>query len=128
MRNGSSPNILFAGFVEDIELYFRGTDIFLNPVTEGGGIKTKLVEALGNNLTSVSVRNGAIGIDPAWCNGKLLICADDDWEAFVDLILQARAVTADTPPLYFEHFYWGTTTHKAAEFILTNPSPSNPAP
>jgi polysaccharide biosynthesis protein PslH len=113
-----TPNILFAGFVEDIEVYFRGADIFLNPVTEGGGIKTKLVEALGNNLTSVSVRNGAMGIDPSWCNGKLLVCEDGEWDVFVELILKARAVTADTPPLYFEHFYWGTTTRKAAEFIM----------
>jgi hypothetical protein len=121
IRNGAHPNMLFAGFVEDIEVYFRGTDIFLNPVTEGGGIKTKLVEALGNNLTSVSVRNGAIGIDPSWCNGKLLVCGDGEWEAFAELISRAKTVVADTPPLYFEHFYWGTTTRKAAEFIMTNP-------
>ena len=117
-RNGIYPNMIFAGFVEDIDLYFRGADIFLNPVTEGGGIKTKLVEALGNNLVSVSVRNGAIGIDPAWCNGKLLICEDHQWEDFVGLLVKARTVSADTPPVYFEHFFWGYTTKKAAEFIM----------
>ncbi len=121
VSGGHYPNILFAGFVDDIETYFRGTDIFINPVTQGGGIKTKLVEALGNNLTSVSVRNGAMGIDPAWCNGKLLICADDDWEAFVELIIKAGAIRADTPSVYFEHFYWGYTTRKAFEFIRKPP-------
>jgi polysaccharide biosynthesis protein PslH len=118
ISNGSYPNLIFAGFVDDIETYFRGADLFLNPVTEGGGIKTKLVEALGNNLTAVSVRNGAMGIDPAWCNGKLTICGDDEWEVFADLIIKARAVRADTPPVYFEHFYWGYTTRRAAGFIM----------
>jgi hypothetical protein len=111
------PNVIFAGFVDDIDPYFRAADIFLNPVVEGGGIKTKLVEALGNNLTAVSVRNGAIGIDPAWCNGKLLICDNNDWEAFVDLILEAAKVKTVIPPVYFEHFYWGYSTKRAAAFI-----------
>jgi len=113
----SYPNVVFAGFVEDINTYFRGADVFINPVIEGGGIKTKLVEALGNNLTSVSVRNGAIGIDPGWCGGKLLICQDHDWEGFTDLVTAASTLQADTPPVYFEHFYWGYTTQRAAEFI-----------
>lgn len=115
------PHVLLVGFVEDIDVYFKGADVFLNPITEGGGIKTKLVEALGNNLTSVSVRNGAIGIDPAWCNGKLLVCEDHAWEAFANLVIQAKDVKTDTPPLYFEHFYWGMTTKRAAEFIINPP-------
>jgi glycosyl transferase family 1/glycosyl transferase family 4 len=117
---GSYPNVIFAGFVADIDAYFKGADIFINPVIQGGGIKTKLVEALGNNLTAVSVRNGAIGIDPAWCNGKLLISEDHDWEQFVKLIRKAGAVKTAIPSLYFEHFYWGYTTREAAAFIEGN--------
>ena len=117
ISEGGHPHCIFAGFVEDIDLYFRGSDVFLNPIIEGGGIKTKLVEALGHNLTSVSVRNGAIGIDPAWCNGKLLICEDGDWEAFTALVLAAAQLKGDVSPLYFDHFYWGNTTRKAAAFI-----------
>src|SRR5690606_21675523 len=36
-------NVVFAGFVDDITPYYLGADIFLNPVSDGGGIKTKLV-------------------------------------------------------------------------------------
>jgi hypothetical protein len=115
---GAHANLIFAGFVDDIDLYYRGTDVFLNPVTEGGGIKTKLVEALGNNLTAVSVRNGAMGIDPAWCNGKLLIGEDHEWEIFAELIQKALQVRGDISPLYFDHFYWGTSTKRAADFIM----------
>jgi hypothetical protein len=103
--------------VEDIDVYFRGSDVFINPVTEGGGIKTKLVEALGNNLAAVSVRNGAVGIDPAWCGGKLLVCGDGDWEGFVGLVIAAREVKGEIPEEYFRRFYWGYTTKRAAEFI-----------
>ena len=111
------PNILFAGFVDDIDLYFRGADIFLNPITEGGGIKTKLVEALGHNLTAVSASSGAIGINPAWCNGKLLIGEDGDWAAFTALILQAGEIKKDVPPQYFDHFYWDNITRRTVAFI-----------
>ena len=82
-------NIIYAGFVDDIAVYFRGVDVFINPVTDGGGIKTKLVEGLGYNLNAVSTENGAIGVDPNICNGKLLITENNDWEGFSSKMLQA---------------------------------------
>jgi hypothetical protein len=91
--------------------------LFINPVTEGGGIKTKLVEALGYNLNAVSTRSGAIGVSPDWCNGKLLLCEDDDWHSFARLIQEAAYLKADLPTVYFDHFYWGYSTQKAAQFI-----------
>jgi glycosyltransferase involved in cell wall biosynthesis len=117
LQNGRHPNLLFAGFVPDIQSYFQGADLFLNPVVDGGGIKTKLVEALGNNLTAVSVANGAEGVDPAWCNGKLLVCGNGDWEGFADLIQAGLQIEAEIPPVYFEHFYWGNIARRAAEAL-----------
>lgn len=122
LSQGKYPHVSFAGFVKDIDSYFRAADVFLNPIVDGGGIKTKLVEALGSNLNAVSVENGAIGIDPAWCNGKLLICDNHDWEAFARLTVQAADVKADIPEVYFEHFYWGNSTKKAAAFIKKAPA------
>jgi glycosyltransferase involved in cell wall biosynthesis len=116
ISNSEYENMIIAGFVDDIRMYFMGSDIFLNPVEEGGGIKTKLVEALGDNLNVVSTRNGAVGVDPAWCNGKLLI-SGGDWIDFSKLVVKASTIKADIPPLFFEHFYWGYITRKAAEFI-----------
>jgi glycosyltransferase involved in cell wall biosynthesis len=113
----SYPNIIFAGFVDDVSIYFKAADIFLNPITEGGGIKTKLVEALGYNLNAVSTMQGAIGINTDWCNGKLLICANDDWVSFTELVIKSSKYEADVLPAYFEHFYWGYSTKKAAAFI-----------
>jgi hypothetical protein len=112
----SHPNVLFAGFVDDITPYFKGCDVFINAINEGGGIKTKLVEALGYNLNAVSTTHGAIGIDPAICRDKLQI-TDDMANGFVKKIVQLAGYTADTPPEFFDHFYWDNIAQKAARFI-----------
>jgi polysaccharide biosynthesis protein PslH len=111
------PNIIIAGFVDDISVYFKGADVFLNPIIEGGGIKTKLVEALAYNINAVSTRHGAIGIDPGWCADKLQVCDDNDWNSFCELIIRSSAYNGDIPEIYFQHFYLGYIIKKAAEFI-----------
>jgi len=115
--DGNYPNVVMAGFVEDVNMYFKSADVFLNPITQGGGIKTKLVEALGFNCNAVSTINGAIGVDPSLCNGKLAIVADDDWVGFVQQVVKASAVSNDIGPEYFQHFYWGYSCERAARFI-----------
>lgn len=111
------PNVQIAGYVDDIGLYLKGCQLFLNPVLQGGGIKTKLVEALANNLNAVSTANGALGIDPALCNGKLLICPDNDWGAFAKSIRQSIKMKADTPQAFYDNFYWNNIAERAAKFI-----------
>lgn len=117
----NTPNLVIAGFVKDIDPYFRGSDIFLNPVISGGGIKTKLVEALGNNMNAVSVENGAEGIDPAICGGKLMITGNNNWPAFVKAVLQLSSLQKDIPASFYRHFYWGTITANAAESLRCSP-------
>lgn len=111
------PNTIFAGFVDDITLYLKGSDIFLNPITEGGGIKTKLVEALGFDMNAVSFASGALGVDPALCNGKLAVVSDADSDQFGSAIIQLSNVTRPVPPTFFDHFYWGNIVRKAIGFI-----------
>ena len=119
LKNFKDKNIIYAGFVEDINLFFKGADIFLNPVITGGGIKTKLVEALGNNLTSVSCRSGAFGIPTNVAEGKLTVVADFDWEAFSDAVFSAT-IEANISTSFFNHFYWGNIAAKAANIIAGN--------
>ena len=110
-------NIIIVGFVDNISVYFKGADIFLNPTIEGGGIKTKLVEALGYNLNAVSTKNGAIGVDPAICNGKLVVHQDNDWVGFAESVIRLSKVKATIDDRYFEHFYWGNIVRTAVGFI-----------
>jgi len=117
VSDGNHPGIRVLGFVDDLELYLSGCQVFLNPVNSGGGIKTKLVEALAYGLNVVSSENGAIGVDPGLCNGKLIVCRDGDWRAFADAIFPAAETETETPVDFYNHFYWGNITGRAARFI-----------
>lgn len=109
-------NIIYAGFVEDIDLYFKGSDIFINPVMDGGGIKTKVVEALGNDLSVISTQSGAIGIPPEITGDKMYIVENEDWDRFSDLI-KTIDPGERIPTVYFDHFFWGKIVAKAAAAI-----------
>ncbi len=109
-------HLIYAGFVDDISVYFKGADIFINPVTDGGGIKTKVVEALGADLSVISSRSGAIGIPADITGDKMKVIADNDWEEFASEI-RSLNTNASLPQSFFEHFYWGNIAAKAAEWI-----------
>lgn len=114
--NYKERNIIYAGFVDDINLYFKGCSLFINPVLDGGGIKTKLVEALGYNLSVISTASGATGIPVELTGGKLKILNESDWLVFAKEIINANEET-NTPPAYFKHFYWGNIAQKAATAV-----------
>jgi polysaccharide biosynthesis protein PslH len=111
--NYKDKNIIYAGFVDDINLYFKACDIFINPVIDGGGIKTKVVEALGNDLSVISTQSGAIGISPEITGHKMYIVEDNDWAGFSNFIKTINPAEI-IPAAFFDHFYWGKIAAKAA--------------
>ena len=111
-----SKNIIYAGFVEDINVYFKGADIFINPVTDGGGIKTKLVEALGSGMIAISTRSGAIGVPQSITGNKLIVVEDYDWIGFTNAIGKTQAHEI-IPPTFFGHFYWGFIAENVAAIL-----------
>ena len=117
LKQYADQNIIYTGFVEDISLYFKGVDIFINPVTDGGGIKTKLVEALGSNLNVVSTINGATGVDENLCNGKLLLSENADWLGFAENMRRAIHITQPVTQQFFNIFYWDNIAKKAARVV-----------
>ncbi len=118
LKNYADKNIIYAGFVDDITVYFKGADIFINPVIEGGGIKTKMVEALGYNTKVISTSNGSIGVTEAETAGQLTIVADNDWKNFAIKMIQAASEPAgNIPDSFYTKFYWGNIANKAYEFI-----------
>lgn len=100
-------NIIHAGFVNDIDTYFKGADIFLNPVQSGGGIKTKMVEAIAFGTTVIATNSGAAGIDQSVCGEKLVTVNDNDWEGFAKAIAIKHNTGEPTPTIYYEMYYWG---------------------
>lgn len=109
-------NIIYAGFVDDIVEYYLATDIFINPVNDGGGIKTKIVEALGFNVSLVTTQSGAIGIPQNIVVNKMIVIEDENWQGFAKAVINI-ATDTNLPATYFEHFYWGSIVEKAVKEI-----------
>lgn len=115
-----NKNIIYAGFVKDIDTYFKAADIFVNPISEGGGIKTKLVEALAGNTSAVSFASGAFGVPAELTGGKLIVVPDGDSTAFSEAIRQSVVfLKEDISTDFYEHFYWGNIVQKAYQHILS---------
>ncbi|MDE3252060.1 MAG: glycosyltransferase [Bacteroidota bacterium] len=110
----SNPHILYKGFVPDIRFYLQGSDCFINPVTLGTGIKTKLVDALAENLTCISTMKGSSGISGHLTGEKLVRVKDYDWEAFTQAMKNLDPTTPiDTPDAFYQNFHWNTIIQQA---------------
>lgn len=119
--NEKDRNIVFAGFVEDIETYFKAADVFVNPVRSGGGIKTKMVEAIGFGTTVVSTVTGSIGIDAKACGEKLQTSSDGDWDGFCEQIINEAKRKTSTPNAYYEVYNWDQIVQEIPR-LLSNQS------
>jgi hypothetical protein len=116
LKDYADKNIIYAGFVNDITLYYKGADILINPVVDGGGIKTKLVEALGYNMNVVTTKSGAVGVPLTITGEKMKIIADGDWQAFTASVVNSNPTSA-IPTAFFNYFYWGKIAEKAAGIL-----------
>ncbi len=108
LESYADKNITFAGFVEDIDGYYRATDIFLNPVLSGGGVKTKIIEAIAAGATVISTETGARGLDKIVCGEKLVIVKDNDWKAFAEAVVKNSKRPVKTPASFYEKYSWKT--------------------
>ena len=109
----SIPQIIFTGYVPDINLYFKGADAFINPSILATGIKTKLVEALANNLTVISTISGARGIEESIVKDKLILVKNEDWNGFANEMIQIKKRNQiDTQKAFYDSFYWGNIAAK----------------
>lgn len=111
LKDYAGENVIYAGFVDDIYLYFKSADIFLNPILSGGGVKTKAIEAIAMNCTVISTELGAMGIKAGVCGDKLHTVKEGEWTAFSELITTSAG--SNTPEAFFDHYYWGNIIKKA---------------
>ena len=110
--------VQYAGYVEDVDLYYQAADLFINPVSNDSGVKTKLIEALANHCTAISTTSGAAGIQRELCGQKLVTVADGDWQNFAGQIISLAGKEKEaTPPGFFDYYSWKNITRKAAEKI-----------
>lgn len=119
LQNFADKNIIYAGFVDDVYAYFKAADIFLNPVVSGGGVKTKIVEAMGYGTTVISCVSGAAGIETRVCGEKIKIVADNDAVAFANEILCIKNELVKTPHSYYEYYYWENIVSKLRHLLIS---------
>ena len=106
---------IYAGYVNNIEDYFLAADIFINPVTEGGGIKVKMMDALAFNLPVVSTTHSARGVDLTLTGNKLKIVDDGDWASFCNKIIETWDENADLPQAFYEAYQWSKVIKPVAD-------------
>lgn len=110
-------HFIMVGEVDTIEEYFEAADVFIDPVLYGGGIQTKILDALGYHLNVVAFENALKGIDCSLAEEKLFHVADNDWKCFVEEIKKAANTKKITPPAFFEDYSWDKAIKKAVERI-----------
>jgi glycosyltransferase involved in cell wall biosynthesis len=112
-----NDKMIFAGEVEDMENYFMAADVFINPVISGGGVQTKILDALSYHLNVVCFESKLSGIKDA--GNKIFSVQNRDWKAFVQGIIEAANKTEVTPIAFFEAHNWHTIAVKALHKIGT---------
>ena len=70
----NNPSIVVTGTVDSIEEYYERTDLVVIPLAHGGGVKVKVLEALGHGKLIVSTVKGIEGT--TFQNGKELLTSE----------------------------------------------------
>jgi glycosyltransferase involved in cell wall biosynthesis len=117
LKDYSGKNIIYAGFVDDISIYFKAAHVFLNPIISGGGVKTKAIEAIAMDCTVISTGIGALGLIREACGNKLQVVPDQDWLAFTKLVISALSNIDHTPQAFFDYYYWGSIAKKVTKIL-----------
>ena len=113
LKNWESKHVVYLGFLNDIDCYTLAADVLLNPIVSGGGVKTKMIEALGLNTAVVSTSSGAAGVHKENCGEKLRIVADGDWKSFTQETINAATTKSENIPIaFYEQFSWNKIIQK----------------
>ena len=109
LREIHDEDVIYAGEVEDIEVYFRAADAFINPVLKGGGVQTKIIDALSFGCNVVCFETVLEGIYPEVFQEKLFTAKNQDWGSFVRQMEKAGTTKAPLPQQFFDYFNWDKT-------------------
>ncbi len=71
----NDPNIVFTGFVQDLDTYLQKTRVYIAPLRFGSGMKVKVLEGLYRGTPTVTTAVGAEGLDLV--NNKNSFIADN---------------------------------------------------
>ncbi|MEO8712966.1 MAG: glycosyltransferase [Parafilimonas sp.] len=84
--NVSDDNIIFHGFVEDLDKAYNNSDVITNPIRCGAGLKIKNVEALGYGIPLITSTHGASGMEDGASKAFLIADNREEYLLAFDLI------------------------------------------
>ncbi len=103
------------GFVDDVRPYFEKATVFVCPITDGGGTRLKILDALAMGMPIVSTPFAASGL--ALCDEVHLLLADTA-EKFVGQILRVlesadlrQRLAREAVDIVRETYSWNTIGH-----------------
>jgi len=82
-RGRSFPGVQFEGYVLDLRAAYSRVEVVIDPVTFGGGLKTKVLEALSYGRPVVATTHSAIGYPNAGGHGLFVA---QDWRSFAGMV------------------------------------------
>lgn len=83
-----SKNIIFHGFVDNLEGRYNGLDIIINPIRCGAGLKIKNVEALGHGIPLITSSHGASGLEDGISKAFLVADKPKEYVKAFDAMLE----------------------------------------
>jgi len=114
----TNPNFLYAGYVTDVQPFYQLADVFVNPVQNNSGVKTKVIEALAAGCQVVSFESGAAGIDRSVCGNQLQVITDSNWLLFAQKMVElANMAKEPLPKAFWNTYLWNNIAEQAA-FVL----------
>ena len=100
----TNEQLIFAGYVPEVSDYFLAANVYINPVTEGGGVQTKNIEALSYGLNVVCWQHMLNGLDTGLTGSKVFAARPNDWKDFLARILIATIINNPTPVTFFDYY------------------------
>lgn len=115
------PLVLNAGEVDDIETYFAATDVFINPVLQGGGIQTKNIEAISYGCQLVCFENMLSGINKNLFTIHITTAQPGNFEQFCNAT-RASLQKDTSPPTaeFYNQYCIENLTKKLVERLITD--------
>lgn len=121
LKNITEPGIHVTGYVEDLKKYYEMADFVVIPVQHGGGVKLKLLEAVGYGKLVVSTSVGARGT--LFQNGVDIIIEDNP-EAFADYCIDIikhkekyEDIESNAKKLFEEKYTWSGISKEYIDFL-----------
>jgi glycosyltransferase involved in cell wall biosynthesis len=113
----SHPRVSLVGEVDHLDPYYAAASVFIDPVLSGGGVQTKIIDALARDCTVVGFERATRGIRTELAPGKVAIVPDGDWSAFAQAIARVGSERTITPEPFYKTYSWPAIIHNIAPLI-----------